>query len=79
MYVKPTDRQSYLHNISEHPNSTRESIGYSQALSFNKICYNRSHLPNNCKGLLNILTKRGYNKTDTATQINHAISVSRNE
>ena len=79
MYVKPIDRQSYLYNNSEHRNSTRESIGYSQPLSFNKICYNRSHLANNCKGLLNILTKRGYNKTDTATQINHAISVSRNE
>ena len=34
---------------------------------------------NNCKRLRNTLTKRGYNKTDTATQINRAISVPRNE
>ena len=63
LYVKPTDRQSYLHGKSEHPNSTKKSVAYSQALRFNKICYNRSDLHNNCKRLLNTLTKRGYNKT----------------
>ena len=79
VYVKPTDRQSYLHSKSEHPNSTKKSIAYSQALRFNKICYDRSDLHNNCKRLLKTLTKRGYNKTDTVTQINHAISIPRNE
>ena len=79
LYVKPTDRQSYLHSKSEHPNSTRKSIAYSQALRFNKICYNRSDLHNNCTRLLNTLTKRGYNKTDTTTQINRAITIPRNE
>ena len=79
LYVKPIDRQSYLHSNSEHPNSTNKSIAYSQALRFNKICYNRSDLHNNCKRLLNTLTKRGYNKTDTATQIDGAITISRNE
>ena len=79
VYVKPTDRQSYLHSKSEHPNSTKKSIAYSQALRFNKICYNRSDLHNNCKRLLNTLTKRGYNKKDTTTQINRAISIPRNE
>ena len=59
VYVKPTDRQSYLHSKSEHPNSTKKSIAYSQALRFKKICYNRSDLHNNCKRLLNTLTKRG--------------------
>ena len=43
------------------------------------ICYNRSNLHKNCKRLLNTLTKRGYNKKDTTTQINRAISISRNE
>ena len=79
MYVKTTDRQSYLHSKSEHPNSTKRSIVYSQALRLNKICYNRSDLHNNCKRLLNTLTKRGYNKKDTTTQINRAISIPRNE
>ena len=62
VYVKPTDRQSYLPSKSEHPSSTKKSIACSQALRFNKICYNRSYLQNNCKRLLNSLTKRGYNK-----------------
>ena len=75
LYVKPTDRQSYLHRKPEHPNSTKKNIACSQALRFNKICYNRSDLHNNCKRLLNTLTKRGYNKTDTTTQINNAITV----
>ena len=60
--VKPTDRQSYLHRKSEHPNSTKKSIAYNQALRFNQICYNRSDLHNNCKRLINTLTKKGYNK-----------------
>ena len=46
-------------------------------MKFNKIFYNRSYLHNNCKQLLNTLTKRGYNKTDTTTQINRAISIPR--
>ena len=58
---------------------TKKSIAYSQTLRFNKICYNRSDLHNNCERLLNTLTKRGYNKTDTATQINCAITIPRNE
>ena len=51
----------------------------SQDLRFNEICYNRSDFHNNCKRLLIKLTKKGYNKTDTTTQINHAITVLRNE
>ena len=49
VYIKPTDRQSYLHSKSEHPNSTKQTIAYSQTLRFNKICYNRSDLHSNCK------------------------------
>ena len=36
-------------------------------------------LHDNCKRLLNTLTKRGCNKTDTTTQINRAITIPRNE
>ena len=79
LYVKPTDRQSYLHSKSEHHNSTKKSIAYSHTLRFNKICYNRSDLHNNCERLLNMLTKRGYNKTDTTIQINRAITIPRKE
>ena len=77
--LQPTDREGYLHSKSENPNSTKKSIAYSQAVRFNKICYNISNLQNNCKQLFDILPKRGFNKKGTTTQINHAISVSRNK
>ena len=76
--VKPIDRQSYLHNKSEHSNSTKKKIAYSQALRFNKICNNRSDRHKNCKRLLTLI-KRGYNKSGTATQINRDITIPRNE
>ena len=79
VYLKPTDTQGYLHNKSKDPNAPKKSIAYSQALRFNKICYNRSDFHNNCNWLLSTLTKRGYNKTDTTTQISRAISIPRNE
>ena len=88
VYVKPTDRQSYLHSISEHPISTKKGIVYSQALRYNvryikvqcycTLMYNRTDLHNNCKRLRSTLTKRGCNKMDTTTQINRAITVRRN-
>ena len=55
------------------------NIVFIQALKFSKISCNRSDLHNNCKRLLNTITKRGYYKTDTTTQINRAISIPRNE
>ena len=77
VYVKPTDRQSYLHSKSEHPNSTKKNIAYSQALRFNKICYNRNDLYNNCKRILNTKSKR-VTTTQKILQINRAITIPRN-
>ena len=71
--------QSCSHSKSEHHNSTKKSIAYSQVLRCNKFCCNRSDHHNNCKRLLNTLTKRGYNKTNTTTHINCAINILRNE
>ena len=75
VYIKPADRQSCLHSQAEHPNSTKKRIAYSLAIRFNKICYIRGDLHNNCKRLLNTLSRRGYNKTDATIQINGAITV----
>ena len=58
--------------------STKKGIANSQAFRFNKICYNRSGLHNNCKQLLNRLIKLDYNKRGTLTQINRAIAIPRN-
>ena len=37
VYVKPTDRQTYLHSKSVHPNSTKKSIVNSQLLGSIKV------------------------------------------
>ena len=46
---------------------------------FNRICCNKGDLQNNCKQLLNTLTKRGYNKTDVTAQIICDITIPRNK
>ena len=38
LYPKPTDQQSYLHAHSDHPNSLKINIPYSQALRIKTIC-----------------------------------------
>ena len=44
-----------------------------------KICHNRSSLHNKCKQSLNTLTKKGYNKAYTTTQINRVVIIPRNK
>ena len=36
-YKKEIDQQSYLHTKSEHPETLKQSIPYSQALSLKRI------------------------------------------
>ena len=42
VYTKPTDRKAYLHRKSYHPQSTKESIAYSQATRLRRICTEES-------------------------------------
>ena len=49
---KPKDEVIYTAN-QNILTPIKKSITYSHALRFNKICYNRSDLHNNCKRLLN--------------------------
>ena len=37
VYVKLNNKQSYLHNKSEHPNSSKKCIAYGKAQRFNKF------------------------------------------
>ena len=79
VYVKPTNRQSFLYNKSEHPISTKKSIAFSQTTRFNTICYNKSGHHKNCKRIINTLTKNGYSKTDASIKINSAITIQKNK
>ena len=38
LYIKPTDRHQYLHYTSSHPEHTKKSVVYSQALRLSRIC-----------------------------------------
>ena len=38
LHIKSTDRHHYLHYMSSHPEHTKRSIVYSQALRINKLC-----------------------------------------
>ena len=39
LYVKPTDRHQFLHYTSSHPDHTKRSIVFSQALRVSRICF----------------------------------------
>ena len=38
IYIKPTDRHQYIHYTSSHPNHTKRSILYSEAIRVSRIC-----------------------------------------
>ena len=38
LYIKSTDRHQYLHYTSSHPEHTKKSVVYSQALRLSRIC-----------------------------------------
>ena len=44
LHIKPTDRHQYLYFTSSHPNHTKRSIVYSQALRVSKICSRESDI-----------------------------------
>ena len=50
LYIKSTDRHQFLHYTSSHPDHTKRSIIYSQALRISRIWSNKSdflkHLEN---------------------------------
>ena len=74
LYVKPTDTQQYLMATSCHPNHTKRSIPYSQALRILCICSSKESAKIRCTELVDCLVKRGYNKRKTNKQIERAFT-----
>ena len=42
LHIKSTDRHQFLHYTLSHPDHTKHTIIYSQALRINRICSNKS-------------------------------------
>ncbi|KAJ8039742.1 hypothetical protein HOLleu_13841 [Holothuria leucospilota] len=74
LYVKPTDTHQYLLASSCHPNHTKRSIPYSQALRILRICSNLETARLRCSELADSLVKRGYNRNKVNSQIERAIT-----
>ena len=60
MHVKPTDRHQYLHYTSAHPNHTKRSIVYSQALRFSRICSYKNAFEKHLEEMKSWFRVRGY-------------------
>lgn len=60
LYRKPTDRQQYLHYQSDHPHHCKNSIPYSQAHRFKRICSKETDFDASSQNLKSVLEKQKY-------------------
>ena len=58
LYVKPSDTHQNLMATSCHPNHTKRSVTYSQALRILRICSNKESAKLRCTELVDCLAKR---------------------
>ena len=65
LYVKPTNMHQYLLATSCHPNHTKRSIPYSQALRILRICSNIETARSRCTELVDCLVKCDYKERKT--------------
>ncbi|CAM4539466.1 unnamed protein product [Lepidochelys kempii] len=77
LYRKPTDRYSYLHASSFHPDHTTRSIVYSQALRYNRICSNPSDRDKHLQDLCQVFLQLQYPPAEVKKQIDRARRVPR--
>ncbi|OCT59451.1 hypothetical protein XELAEV_18000873mg, partial [Xenopus laevis] len=61
IYLKPMDKPPYLMYDSFHPDHTKHSIIYSQALRYNRICSDTDGKNHHLKTLKADVINRGYN------------------
>ncbi|XP_073172201.1 uncharacterized protein KIAA0930 homolog isoform X4 [Lepidochelys kempii] len=77
LYRKSTDRYSYLHASSFHPDHTTQSIVYSQALRYNRICSNPSDRDKHLQDLYQAFLQLQYPPAEVKKQIDRARRVPR--
>ena len=78
LYRKSTDRQQYLHYKSDHPRHCKNSIPYSQAHRFKRICSRQEDFEASTQNLKNVLERQRYpprvieDAIEKATQLDRA-------
>ena len=60
LYVKSTDRHQYLHYTSSHPEHTKKSVVYSQALRLSRICSEEKDFEKHICEMKSWFSQRGY-------------------
>ncbi|CAJ0941151.1 unnamed protein product [Ranitomeya imitator] len=78
LYQKPIDRPTYLKWDSFHPKHIKNSIVYSQAIRYNRICSNPKDRDEHFGRLRKIFLNQGYHPRTTENQITRATRISRN-
>ena len=74
LYRKPTDCQAYLHALSFHPSHTTSGIIYSQALRYNRLIDDDTHLQIHLLNLTKALIVQGYDLQTINRNIARALS-----
>ena len=64
LYRKESDRQAYFHGKSEHPESLKRSMPFSQALRLRRICSTNNESQDSFDKLRNKLIERGYKQQE---------------
>ena len=64
LYRKESDRLAYLHRKSEHSESLKRSIPFSQALRLRRICSTNNEFQDSCDKLRNKLIEIGYKQQE---------------
>ena len=77
LYTKPTDRKSYLHSKSYHPQSTKKSIAFSQAARLKRICTEERDFQQHAEKLKLDLINRGYRPSTISEGIERAANLER--
>ena len=62
LYVKATDRHHFLHYTLSHPDQSKRSIVFSQALRVSRICSEKSDLLKHFEKMKSWFLVRGYLK-----------------
>ena len=62
LYIKSTDKHQYLHYTSAHPDHTKRSIVFSQALRVSRICYDKTDFERHLDDMKSWFQARSYPK-----------------